>query len=254
VDDFRTVRILAIGAEKLPLSLAQEFQQKFGIVPLEAYGCTELAPAAAANVPDRPGRGADHIGNKPGTIGQPLPGVAARIVHPETFEPLPVGEEGLLLMYGANVMAGYLGKPQLTAQVIRDGWYVTGDMGKIDADGFITLTGRLSRFAKVGGEMVPLERIEEELHHILGTTERVCTVTAVPDERKGERIVVLHLELNGVSVSQLRHELSGRGLPNLWVPGDRDFFQVKEMPLLGSGKVDLKRVQEIAQEKLRHEG
>src|SRR5262249_4143402 len=153
------------------------------------YGTTELSPAAAANVPDRELDGFRQIGNKPGMIGQPLPGVAARVVTPDTLEPLPPGREGLLLIYGANVMAGYLGKPDVTAQVIRAGWYVTGDMAKIDEDGFVSITGRLSRFAKIGGEMVPLERVEDELHKILDTSDRVCAIACVPDEARGERLV-----------------------------------------------------------------
>src|SRR5581483_1278054 len=118
------------------------------------------------------------------TIGQPLPGTAAKIVNPDTFEPVPIGQEGLLLIFGANVMKGYLNKPELTKQVIRDGWYVTGDIARIDEDGFIAITGRLSRFAKVGGEMVPLEKIENEMQDILGTSERVIAVAAVPDEKR----------------------------------------------------------------------
>ena len=163
-------------------------------MPLEGYGCTELSPVAATNLPDKEIDGFRQICNKPGTVGQPMPGVAARMVDPDTMQPLPVGTEGLLLIYGANVMKGYLGKPELTAQVVRDGWYVTGDMAKIDEDGFITLTGRLSRFAKIGGEMVPLEQIEEELHEVLGTSERIGAVTCVPDESRGERLVVLYVE------------------------------------------------------------
>ncbi len=132
--------------------------------------------------------------------------------------------------------------------MIRDGWYVTGDMGRVDADGCITLTGRLSRFAKVGGEMVPLERIEEELHEILSSTERVCVVTCVPDEARGERLVVLHMQAEGLEVKQWWQQLTGRGLPGLWIPSERDFYPVSELPLLGSGKVNLKRVQELAVE------
>ena len=172
-DDLKTLRILICGAEKLPQSVAQDFEKKFGVLPLEGYGCTELSPVAATNLPDKVIEGFRQVMNKPGTVGQPIPGVAARVVEPDTMRPLPVGSEGLLLIYGANVMKGYLGKPELTAQVVRDGWYVTGDMAKIDDDGFITLTGRLSRFAKIGGEMVPLERVEEELHEVLCTSERI---------------------------------------------------------------------------------
>jgi acyl-[acyl-carrier-protein]-phospholipid O-acyltransferase/long-chain-fatty-acid--[acyl-carrier-protein] ligase len=250
--DFESIRILVCGAEKLPQSLAQSFKEKFGVLPLEGYGCTELSPAAAANMPDVELDGYRQVCNKPGTIGQPLPGVAARVVNPETMQPLPVGEEGLLLIRGPNVMKGYLGKPEMTAQVIRDGWYVTGDMGRIDSDGFITLTGRLSRFAKVGGEMVPLERVEEVLHEVLGTGERVGAVTCVPDESRGERLVVLYLELKlaetGLAVPAWLSKLNGQGLPNLWVPSPRDFYPVPEMPLLGSGKLDLKRVKDLATE------
>jgi acyl-[acyl-carrier-protein]-phospholipid O-acyltransferase/long-chain-fatty-acid--[acyl-carrier-protein] ligase len=248
-DDFQTLRILMCGAEKLPQSLAKEFHEKFGVQPLEGYGCTELSPAAAANVPDRVIGGDRQVGNKPGTIGQPLPGIAAKVVHPETMEPLPPGQEGLLLIYGANVMQGYLNRPELTEKAIRNGWYVTGDIACIDEDGFLTITGRLSRFAKVGGEMVPLERIEDELQTILGTNDRAVAVAAVPDEKRGERLVVLHLPLDGLKVKDLCDKLGERGLPNLWVPGERDFFQIAELPVLGSGKIDLKRLKDIALER-----
>lgn len=246
--DFETLRILMCGAEKLPQPLAKEFNEKFHILPLEGYGCTELSPAAAANIPDQVVNGTRQVGTKPGTIGQPLPGIAAKVVNPDTYETLPPSSEGLLLIYGANVMKGYLNKPELTDKVIRDGWYVTGDIARFDEDGFITLTGRLSRFAKVGGEMVPLERLEEELQTILGTTEKVCAVAAVPDEKRGERLVVLHLPLNGMAVKEVCQKLGERGLPNLWLPGERDFFQIPELPILGSGKLDLKRLKEIAVE------
>jgi acyl-[acyl-carrier-protein]-phospholipid O-acyltransferase/long-chain-fatty-acid--[acyl-carrier-protein] ligase len=244
--DFATLRFLWCGAEKLPPSLAQEFQEKLQVLPMEGYGCTELSPVAVVNVPDQDLDGFRQIGNKPGTIGQPLPGVAARVVDPETFAPLPPGQEGLLLIYGANVMAGYLGREQATREVIRDGWYVTGDIAKMDEDGFLTLTDRLSRFSKIGGEMVPHQKVEDEVHAILNTTERVCVVTAVPDEGKGERLVVLHV---GIEVTQVWQQLSGKGLPNLWLPRERDFYHVPELPILGTGKVDLKRCKEIALEK-----
>jgi acyl-[acyl-carrier-protein]-phospholipid O-acyltransferase/long-chain-fatty-acid--[acyl-carrier-protein] ligase len=249
--DFKTLRILMCGAEKLPQALADEFQQKFGVRPLEGYGCTELSPAAVVNVPDWEQRGVRQVGNKPGSIGQPLPGVAARIVNPETFEALPPGQEGLLLIYGPNVMKGYLNRPEATREAIRDGWYCTGDIAKYDEDGFITITDRLSRFSKIGGEMVPHQKVEDELHVILGTTERTCVVTGVPDESKGERLVVLHLALNGLDVHQLWQKLNSRGLPNLYIPKERDFYQIPELPILGTGKVDLKRIKEMALERTR---
>jgi acyl-[acyl-carrier-protein]-phospholipid O-acyltransferase/long-chain-fatty-acid--[acyl-carrier-protein] ligase len=236
------------GAEKLPMSLADDFAKKFGVRPLEGYGCTELSPVVSANLPDVEINGLWQINNRPGSIGPPLPGLAAKIVNPDTFEPLPLGDEGLLLIYGPNVMRGYLHKPEQTAQVVRDGWYATGDVGHVDEDGCITLTGRLSRFAKVGGEMVPLERIEEELHDILSSTERVCVVTCIPDEARGERLVVLHVQHEGLEVKGWWNQLTSRGLPGLWIPSERDFYPVSELPLLGSGKVNLKRVKEIALE------
>jgi acyl-[acyl-carrier-protein]-phospholipid O-acyltransferase/long-chain-fatty-acid--[acyl-carrier-protein] ligase len=248
-DDFKTVRFLVCGAEKMPQTLAQEFKERFGVEPVEGYGCTELSPVVSTNVPDWERDGVRQVGNKPGTIGQPLPGQAARIVNPDTFEPLPPGQEGLLLVYGANVMAGYLGRPQQTAEVIRDGWYVTGDIARYDEDGFLTITDRLSRFSKIGGEMVPHQKIEDELHEIAKATERTFVVTAVPDEGKGERLVVLHLPLNELDARGLWQQLSGKGLPNLWLPRERDFYQVAELPVLGSGKLDLKRVKELALER-----
>ncbi len=207
---------------------------------------------AATNLPDKVIGGFRQIMNKPGTVGHPIPGVAARVVEPDSMRTLPVGAEGLLLILGANVMQGYLDKPELTSQVVRDGWYVTGDMAKIDDDGFITLTGRLSRFAKIGGEMVPLERVEEELHGVLVTSDRVGAVTCVPDDTRGERLVVLYLEKPltdlGFDVPRWQQGLGGRGLPNLWVPSPRDFYATPEMPLLGSGKVDLKALKDRAME------
>jgi acyl-[acyl-carrier-protein]-phospholipid O-acyltransferase/long-chain-fatty-acid--[acyl-carrier-protein] ligase len=248
-DDFRTLRLLFLGAEKVPRALAEEFERKFGILPLEGYGCTELSPVAVANVPDRESAGFTQIGHKPGSIGLPLPGVAAQVVDPDTGQPLGPEEEGMLLIYGPNVMKGYLNRPDLTAQVIRHGWYVTGDMAKIDQDGFITITGRLARFAKIGGEMVPLEKLEEEIHAALQTSERVCVLTCVPDEARGERLVVLHLPIDGRDPHFITDQLGERGVPNLWIPAERDFFLVPELPVLGSGKVDLQRLKQMALER-----
>ncbi len=248
-DDFKSLRIIVCGAEKMPPTLAAEFKQKFGVEPLEGYGCTELSPVAAVNVPDWQDGSSRQQGNKPGTIGQPIPGVAARIVHRETMLDLPQGQEGLLLMCGANVMKGYLGRDDLTQKKIVDGgWYVTGDLAFIDPDGFITITGREERFAKVGGEMVPLEKVEDELHQVLKTNEKVCAVTAIPDPKKGERIIVLHLPLTETTPQAVWKQLNERGLPNIYVPSQRDFYQVAELPILGSGKLDLKKCKQMAQE------
>lgn len=247
-DDFKSIRVILCGAEKFPAALANEFHQKFGVFPMEGYGCTELSPVVSANVNDVEIHGVKQIRNKVGTIGHPIPGVAARTVDPDTLQPLPAGQEGMLQIKGPNVMVGYLNRPDLTAKVVKDGWYTTGDIVKIDEDGFLTITGRLSRFAKIGGEMVPLEKVEEDMLQVLGTNDRVLAVTAIPDERKGERLIVLYLQTMPLPVSQLTDLLGKTGIPNLWIPSDRDFYLVPELPLLGSGKLDLKRVKDMALE------
>ena len=206
-----------------------------------------MSPVAAVNVPDYHEGNTRQLGNKPGTIGQPIPGVAARVVQRDTFQDLPPGQEGFLLIHGANVMKGYLGRDDLTQKKIVDGgWYITGDLAFIDTEGFITITGREERFAKVGGEMVPLEKVEDELHQVLKTNEKFCAVTAIPDAKKGERIIVLHLPLTEITPQELSKQLGERGLPNIYIPGQRDFYQVAELPILGSGKLDLKKCKETA--------
>lgn len=247
-EDFASLRLLVCGAEKLPTQLAEQFEQTFGIRPLEGYGCTELSPVVAANRPDVVIGNYRQIGNKPGSIGHPMPGLAVRIVHPETWEPLPVGEDGMLIVKGPNVMKGYLNNPEMTAEVIRDGWYATGDIVKLDDDGFLTITDRVSRFSKIAGEMVPHGKVEEIIHETLETTDRVCAVVGVPDAKKGERLVVLHTHLP-MPVDQLWERLKEKGLPPLWLPGKQSFYEVSELPLLGTGKIDLKKIKTMAMER-----
>jgi acyl-[acyl-carrier-protein]-phospholipid O-acyltransferase/long-chain-fatty-acid--[acyl-carrier-protein] ligase len=247
-NDFRTVRLLVCGAEKLPVKLQGEFLEKFGVLPLEGYGCTELSPVVSTNLPDIVSSHFIQRRNCPGTVGQPIFGVCVRAFSTDGEErhPLQVGEEGVLCSKGPNVMSGYLHQPEKTASVIKDGWYNTGDRGLLEPDGFIRITGRESRFAKIAGEMVPLERLDDELHDVLGSGERVLAVAAIPDERRGERLIVLHLPDIENRLLAVLEELSRRGFPNLWVPDRRDCYQVESMPVLGSGKLDLKRLVEIA--------
>src|SRR5215472_3210452 len=187
-EDFGSLQYVVVGAEKLPERLALAFEDRFGIRPLEGYGATECAPVVAVNTRDFRAPGFRQVGVKRGKIGHPLPGVSVRIVDPDRGEPLPVGQQGLLLVRGPNVMLGYLGRPEQTAEVLRDGWYVTGDIAALDEDGFLTITDRLSRFSKIGGEMVPHVKIEEKLHELAGVTESTFAVTGVPDGQKGERL------------------------------------------------------------------
>jgi acyl-[acyl-carrier-protein]-phospholipid O-acyltransferase/long-chain-fatty-acid--[acyl-carrier-protein] ligase len=242
-DAFASLRYAVVGAEKLRPELAQAFKEKYGVELLEGYGCTEMAPVVAVNVPDVVHGTQRQIGHKPGTVGHPIPGVAARVVHLETGAPLPSGAEGLLLVKGPNRMLGYLGQPEKTAEVLQDGWYITGDIAAIDEDGFIRITDRLSRFSKIGGEMVPHGKVEEVINSILG--EQACVVTAVPDPRKGESLVVLytHPEVSG---NDLWERLCQTDLPKLWIPRREHFYCIETIPTLGTGKVDLQQARRLA--------
>lgn len=244
-EDFGSLRVVMAAAEKLPERLAQGFEEKFGLRPLEGYGCTECAPAVAVNTQDFRAAGFRQVGAKRGKIGHPLPGVSVRIVDPVTRAPLPVGQAGLMLVRGPNVMLGYLGLPDKTAEVLQDGWYVTGDIAMLDEDGFLQITDRLSRFSKIGGEMVPHIKIEEKLDELTGSLERRFVVTSVGDEKKGERLVVLHC-LEEASLSAVLEKLPQLDLPNLWIPKANQFFRVEALPLLGSGKLDLCKVRQLA--------
>lgn len=171
--------------------------------------------------------------------------MTVRIVDPETSAPVPVGEPGLLLVRGPNVMKGYLGKPEKTAEVLRNGWYCTGDIAALDPDGFLQIRDRLSRFSKIGGEMVPHIKVEETLHEITCVTEQTFVVTGVPDESKGERLVVLHTATDA-KLQECLEKLPSAGLPNLWVPRVNQFYHVKQIPILGTGKLDLRKIKEQA--------
>jgi len=242
---FGSVRVVAVAAEKLPERLAAAFEEQCGIRPFEAYGCTECAPAVSVNTHDFRSAGFRQVGVKRGKIGHPLPGICVRIVDPETQQPVPLGQPGLLLVRGPNVMQGYLGRPDKSAEVLRDGWYVTGDMAALDEDGFLQITDRLSRFSKIGGEMVPHIGVEERLHELAGATERTFVVTGIPDEKKGERLVVLH-QLAGVKWTEFATKLGQLDLPNLWKPRADQFYHMDALPLLGTGKLDLRKIRELA--------
>jgi acyl-[acyl-carrier-protein]-phospholipid O-acyltransferase/long-chain-fatty-acid--[acyl-carrier-protein] ligase len=243
---FGSLRMVIAGAEKLTDNVAQSFEDRFGIRPLEGYGASECSPVIAVNALDYRAPGFYQPGSRRGSVGWPLPGVSIRIVDPDTGEPQEANQSGMILVRGPNVMKGYLNRSDLTAAVMRDGWYVTGDIGRLDDDGFLWITDRLSRFSKIGGEMVPHGRVEEELHEVLGSESQVFAVTGLPDERKGERLAVLHT-LETDQLAPIVDSLQKRGLPNLFIPRLDQFVKVDEIPLLGTGKMDLRRIREIAE-------
>jgi acyl-[acyl-carrier-protein]-phospholipid O-acyltransferase / long-chain-fatty-acid--[acyl-carrier-protein] ligase len=244
-EEFASLRFVLAGAEKLRESVAKAFQEKFGLQLLEGYGCTELAPVACVNTPDFKADGNMQTGNKPGTVGSPLPGVAVKVVDPATMEPLPPNAEGLLLVKGPNRMLGYLGQPRLTSEVVRNGWYITGDIAAIDDDGFVRITDRLSRFSKIGGEMVPHLKVEEVIYGIVG--DHACAVSGIPDEQRGERLVALYTRPD-LAPGDLWQRLSESDLPRLWLPKRENIYQVDCLPTLGSGKLDLRGMKAKAQE------
>ena len=253
-EDFEHTSIVIGGAEKLPIDLIEAWDAKFGHRPVEGYGATELTPVVCVNVPI--GRRPDYESwRKEGTIGRPFPELQARVVDPEADEIhiLPPNTPGMLQIKGPSVMKGYYKEPEKTAAVLKDGWYTTGDIAEIDTDGFIRITGRQSRISKIGGEMVPHVLIEEAIDEILREAGNVdvekegiaVAVAAVPDERKGERLIIFHTGLSQTP-DEVCKLLQKKGLPNLWIPSPADFHQVETIPLLGTGKLDLRAVKELA--------
>jgi acyl-[acyl-carrier-protein]-phospholipid O-acyltransferase/long-chain-fatty-acid--[acyl-carrier-protein] ligase len=247
-DEFAHLKYVIVGAEKLHASLATAFKEQFGAALLEGYGCTEMAPVVAVNRPDVQAGRIVQTGSKAGSVGHPIPGVAAKIVDQETGDGPMFGRPGLLLVKGPNLMQGYLDQPARTAEAMREGWYVTGDIAMIDDDGFVFITDRLSRFSKIGGEMVPHLKIEETINAVLG--DLVAAVTAIPDPARGERLVAFYAR-NDVSPDALWEQLSQTELPRLWLPKREHLIPIAEIPTLGTGKTDLRRLRELA---LEHTG
>ena len=249
-EDFGSLRFVMAGAEKLPARVSEAFEDHFGIRPLEGYGCTECSPVVAVNTMDFRAASFRQVGAKRGSIGHPLPGIVLRTIDPETQAVQPLNQPGLLLVRGPNVMQGYLNRPEKTAEVLQNGWYNTGDIATIDEDGFVRITDRLSRFSKIGGEMVPHIKIEDKLQEIAAAPEQVFVVTAVPDERKGERLIVLHT-LKEDTLKDCLEKLSKSDLPALWKPRPDQFVYVEQLPYLGTGKLDLRRLRELAMEPVK---
>ncbi len=242
-----SLRVVVAGAERLSPEVRESFKLKFNKEIYEGYGTTETTPVAGVNIPDRidPQDWQVQEGSRLGTVGLPLPGSSFRIVDPETLETLPPGEDGLILIGGTQVMLGYLGDSEKTAEVIveLDGkrWYKSGDKGHLDTDGFLTIVDRYSRFAKIGGEMISLGAIEGAVGKLLPEEVEVLT-TALPDGKKGEKVVML--VAGDIALDALKKLIDDSGLNPLMRPAE--LISVAEIPKLGSGKSDFKRAKEMA--------
>lgn len=246
-EKFATLKNCIVGGEKLKEQQCKEVKEKLHLTPLEGYGLAETGPVLCCNVgnsiilPD----GRSVPGNKPGTVGRPLPGTAIRILDPDSRLELPAGKEGLIEVRGPQVMMGYMNRPDETQSVFNEGWFRTGDLGYLDEEGFLTVSGRLSQFSKIAGEMVPHLAVENEIMRLSGATANEVRVTSVPDRNRGERLVVLYSSI-GCTPAHLVQELRQAGLPNLWIPESHDFICVDELPIFMNGKVDLRALKEIA--------
>jgi acyl-[acyl-carrier-protein]-phospholipid O-acyltransferase/long-chain-fatty-acid--[acyl-carrier-protein] ligase len=234
---------LVTGAEKLPRELAESFEHKFGLPVLEGYGLTETAPVVSVDLPDD----AVQPPHRMGSVGKPLPGQAAQIRDPASGELLKPHQLGMLWLKGPNVFERYLGEDERRSGVFQDGWFRTGDLARFDEDGFLYIEGRLSRFSKIAGEMVPHETVETKILESLGfeTGEQgIVTVVGVPDRSKGELLVLL--TTRDLSRNELRKRLPAAGVPILWIP--KVVKRIKQIPLLGTGKVDLGKCRQLAME------
>ena len=247
---FKSVRIIIAGAEALRPELATAFRLKFGKEIYEGYGCTETAPVASVNTENTlfDDYTTLQVNNKPGTVGPALPGTQFLIVDPETNEPLPTGEAGMILIGGCQVMKGYLKDEDRTKSVIvqKDGirYYRTGDKGYLDEDGFLTIVDRYSRFAKLGGEMISLGAVEKKIQDTPVLQGCDYVVTAIPDATKGEKIVLLYQ--GEKDPKDVLSELRASGMPPLMLPSVA--FNVDVMPKLGSGKADFVTAKKMAKE------
>jgi acyl-[acyl-carrier-protein]-phospholipid O-acyltransferase/long-chain-fatty-acid--[acyl-carrier-protein] ligase len=245
---FQSLRLVVAGAEKLSSEVREDFKAKFGLDIYEGYGVTETTPVASVNLPDvlKPDDWSIQQGSKVGTVGLPLPGTGFKIVDPDTLEELLIGEAGLILIGGPQLMAGYLKNEKKTKEVIieKDGirWYKTGDKGVLDEDGFLTILDRYSRFAKIGGEMISLGAVEETVSIALDDKEIELAAIALPDAKKGEKIVLLFAgEIDPATIKQrlIENKVNPLMLPDTIV-------RIDNMPKLGSGKKDLTRAKELA--------
>ena len=245
--ELRNLKLVVTGAEKLPDDLHRGFLETFHLDMLQGYGLTETTPVSALNQPHPPvttGTAEAQIGRKPGAVGRLLPGMTARIVDPDSGVELDLSATGMLCLRGANVFPGYLNDEKKTMAAFRDGWFVTGDLARFDLDGFLYIEGRLSRFSKIGGEMVPHGTVEQKIAEVFAADQSdgyTLVVMGVPDAAKGEALVLLStLDLK---VSEVRDRLLAVGVVALWIP--KTIQRVEKIPVLGTGKLDLNQCKRL---------
>ncbi len=231
--DFESVRIMISGADKCPEALRTAFLKKQHKTLLEAYGTTETSPGITVNTLSH---------NRPGSTGKPLDGVQIRVENYETGEGCAVEEIGKILVKGDNVMKGYFDDFEQTSLSIRHGWYDTGDMGYMDADGYLWHVGRLKRFLKIGGEMVSLVKVEDVLEKLL-PPDVECCVVEIPDSLRGARVVAAVTQQ--VDEKALLKEMAEQ-LPKIALPSR--FVVISEMPKHGSGKIDFRSITDMARD------
>lgn len=254
-EQLSSLKIVITGAEKLPDNLANSFEEKFGKLPMEGYGLTETSPGSHVNLPiDDPQDGTPVIkAHRFTSVGPNLPGVAVKITNAATDEPSELHESGIIWLKGENIFQGYLDQPELSKEVLdEDGWFKTGDVGRVDEDGFLYIEGRMSRFSKIGGEMVPHEAVEAAVNKVLGLdreTDRKITIVGIPDEKKGEAILLLSTIASDALEQEtldIRYKLLDEGLPSLWCP--KQILSVDSIPVLASGKLDIKACDAMVKE------
>lgn len=246
---FKSLRLVVTGAEKLRSDIADKFKSLTGLSVVEGFGCTELSPIVAINL----SYSVFELGRKAGmagSIGAALPGIHVKIVDPDTGETLPENKPGLMLVKGGLVMRGYLDDKEATDKVIKDGYYNTGDIARMSPDGYLTITGRLSRFSKIAGEMVPHELVEMAINEILQSEDRCVAVCGAKDARRGERLAIFY-STDKLVPEDMVEKLKDRGMPNLWIPKASDFIRIDEIPMLGAGKIDLQRLIREHQDQLQ---
>ncbi|XHR29918.1 MAG: AMP-binding protein [Chthoniobacteraceae bacterium] len=250
-EQLASVDLVVTGAEKLPRDIAHAFREKFGKEVMEGYGLTETAPVISVNLPEPPkSKPEDEVqpSSRPGSVGKMAGGMAGQIRDPETGLPLPCHETGMLWVKGPNIFEGYLNDPARTAEVLIDGWFNTGDLGRFDEDGFLYIEGRIARFSKIAGEMVPHEALEAKILAALGkegTDTRTICIVGIPDTAKGEAIILL--STLDIDLPALRSKLLDRGVPPLWIP--KVVKRLDAIPLMPSGKLDLQASKEAAKAK-----